>query len=245
MLDRSVDPRRAAALLVLLAATAAPSLAQVSAVAYPAPQNVIVLDASATTEVANDWLTVVFGTTREGSDASAVQSQLRQALDAALAEARKAARPGQVEVRTGNFSLYPRQAPRTGGLAGWQGSAELIVEGRDTAAIVQLGGRIQTMTVSRVGFSLSREAREKVEGELTAEAIARFRAKADAVTREFGQGAWSVREVQVSGGGPPGGVPVYRTQMARAASADEALPVEAGRATVSVTVSGSVQMSPR
>ena len=47
-------------------------------------------------------------TTREGQDAATVQSQLKQALDAALAEARKAARPGQVEVQTGNFSLYPR-----------------------------------------------------------------------------------------------------------------------------------------
>ena len=34
------------------------------------------------------------------------------------------------------------------------------------------------MTIARVGYSLSRESREKVEGELAAQAIGRYRAKA-------------------------------------------------------------------
>jgi hypothetical protein len=37
-----------------------------------------------------------------------VQTQLKAALDAALAEAKKSAQPGQLDVRTGNFSLSPR-----------------------------------------------------------------------------------------------------------------------------------------
>ena len=82
-------------------------------------------------EVTKDVLAIAFNTTREGSDAGAVQSQLKQALETALAEARKAARPGQVDVRTGNFSLYPRYSPK-GGINGWQGSAEMIVEGIKT-----------------------------------------------------------------------------------------------------------------
>ncbi len=89
-----------------------------------------------------------------------MQSQLKQALDAALAEARKAARPGQVEVQTGNFSLYPRYAGQGQRINGWQGTAELVVEGRDMPAIGQLTGRITTMTIARVGYGLSRERRE-------------------------------------------------------------------------------------
>ena len=45
---------------------------------------------------------------RKAPTPNAVQAQLKQALDAALAEAKKAARPGQVDVQTGNFSLFPR-----------------------------------------------------------------------------------------------------------------------------------------
>jgi predicted secreted protein len=193
----------------------------------------------------------VLSTAREGADAAAVQAQLRQALDAALAEARKAARPGQVEVSTGAFSLYPRYAnpvPGSSGaasrsIAGWQGSTELVIQGRDSAAIAQLAGRIPTLTIARVGFTLSREAREAVEGDVSAQAIARFRKQADAVTRQFGFHDYTVREVTVSGNdAPPGGpVPVMRVQGMRA-SAEDALPVEAGKALVTATVSGSVQM---
>jgi predicted secreted protein len=207
----------------------------------PAPQNVVSLSASATVEVTKDLLTVVFSTTREGSDAAAVQSQLKQALDAALAEARKVAKPGQVEVQTGNFALYPRYSPK-GGINGWQGSAELVVEGRDTQAVAQLTGRIPTMSIARVSFSLSREAREKLDAEVSALAINNFRARAETTSKHFGFSGYTLREVQVSGSDPGGPMPMMRAQASRMAS-DEALPIEAGKANVTVMVNGSVQMT--
>ena len=150
----------------------------------PPPQGVLGLSANASVEVAKDLLAVTFSTTREGSDANTVQAQLKQALDAALAEAKKAARPGQVDVQTGNFSLYPRYANATGAsrapaITGWQGSAEVIVEGRDMAAIGQLTGRITTMTIARVAYRLSREASQRVEADVVAEAIARISRQGD------------------------------------------------------------------
>lgn len=221
--------------------------------AVPPPQNVVSLSASASTEVTMDRLSVTFGTTREGAEAAGVQAQLRQALEGALDEARKAARPGELEVRTGGFALHPRYAPPNprnsgsglpGGIVGWQGSTELIVEGRDTEAIARLTGRIRTLNITRVGWSLSREARERVESELAAQAIDRFRARADAVARQFGFAGWTLREASVSTSDAPPGVqlPLMRAQALRAAG-DETLPVEAGKAQVSAGVSGSVQLT--
>ena len=208
----------------------------------PVPQNVLTLNTQATVEVVRDVLGVAFATTREGSDAAAVQAQLKQALEAALAEARKVAKPGQIDVQTGQFSLYPRYAPK-GGIAGWQGSAELLVEGRDTQGVAQLAGRIQTLTIARVGYRLSREAREKVEAEVAAEAIARFRNRAEAYAKQFGFAGYSLREVVVSGSEPQPmqGQAMARTSMA-SASAEAALPTEAGKASVSASVSGSIQL---
>jgi len=77
------------------------------------PQGVLGLSASASVEVAKDVLTVAFATTKEGADANLVQAQLKEALDAALAEARKVAKPGQLDVQTGNFSIYPRYVNAT------------------------------------------------------------------------------------------------------------------------------------
>jgi len=211
------------------------------------PSGVLVLSASASVEVANDVLAVTLSATRDGPDATAVQSAMKLALDAALAEARKAARPnGQLEVHTGNFSLFPRYSNK-GQVAGWQGTAELVIEGKDLPAIAQLTGRINALpnalTVSRVAYRLSKEQREKVEADVAAQAIERYRAKAAEYAKQFGYGGYTLREVNVSSNEPPpyAPVPMMRAK-AMSASADESLPVEPGKGTVAATVSGSVQM---
>lgn len=206
------------------------------------PQGVVSLSASASIEVTKDLLTVNLTTTREGQDAAGVQAQLKQALDAALAEARKAARPGQLDVQTGNFALSPRYTNK-GGISGWQGSAELVIEGRDMQAIGQLTGRITTLTIARVAYNLSRSLREKVEADASAQAIASYRAKAADYARQFGYAGYVIREVNVASGEPVAyaSAPMLRSK-AMSASSDESLPVEAGKGTVTVMVSGTVQM---
>jgi predicted secreted protein len=218
-----------------------PAQAQVQTAAA-APLNLLSLSASASVEVTMDTLTVAFSANGEGADAAVVQGQLKRALDVALAEARKVAKAGAIEVQTGNFALFPRYTPK-GVANGWRGSAEMQVSGRDTAGIAQLSGRISTMSMARVGYTLSREARDKLEAEVSAQAILLFRARAEAMSQQFGFKGYSLREVQVSGGEPPRFSPApMMLAKAAMASADEALPVEAGKASVSTTVSGTVQM---
>jgi predicted secreted protein len=233
---------RRAALAALFGAASA--CAQVP----PPPAGVLSVTTTATVEVTKDVMTVVFNTTRDGADAQGVQSALKQALDAALAEARKIAKPGQVEAQTGNFSLYPRYSnPKPGGqvsIVGWQGSAELQVQGKDTAAIAQLTGKIGTMSIARVGYTLSKEAREKVEAEVTARAIADWRTKAQQMSQQFGYAGYAVREVSVSANEPGGEPqPMLRARVTSMADSGDSLPAQAGKGEITVTVSGSAQMS--
>ncbi|MCZ2496594.1 DUF541 domain-containing protein [Xylophilus sp. Kf1] len=206
------------------------------------PQNVVQLSAEGQVEVAQDMLSMVLSTTKEGSDPGTVQNQLKSALDAALAEARKTAQPGQMDVRTGSFGLYPRYA-KDGKIASWQGSAELVLEGRDFARITAAAGKISTMTLSRTGFGLSREQRSKVEGDAQSQAIERFKAKATDLSRSFGFKTYALREVAVntSDSQPMPRAPRMMAMEAKMAS-DAPVPVEAGKSTVTVNVSGSVQM---
>jgi len=226
-----------AALLLCAGAVAQQSLVAV-------PHNLVQLSASASVDVPQDLLTISLGTTREGLDAATVQSQLRTALESALAEAGKAALPGQMEVRTGNFSLYPRYG-RDGKINGWQGSNELVLEGRDFARISATAGKIQTLTLGGVVFGLSREQRAKVEGQAQALAIERFKTRATEIARGFGFGGFSLREVSVNAN-DQGFVPRPRlvAMEARVTSADAPVPVEPGKSAVVVTVSGSVQLLP-
>lgn len=206
------------------------------------PQNVLQLSTTGTVEVQQDLLTLNLTATRDGADAGTVQTQLKAALETALAEAKKSAVPGQMDVRTGNFALYPRYG-RDSKISGWAGSAELVLEGRDFPRITGTAGRIQTMAMGGVGFGLSREQRAKVEGEAQAIAIERFKAKATELARGFGFTGYSLREVSVNSNdqGYPRPPRMLGMEM-KAAQADSPVPVEAGKSSVVVTVSGSVQL---
>lgn len=221
-------------------ALAAASLG-LAAQTLPPPQNVLQLQASHAVEVQQDLLTLTLTTAREGTDPAVVQTQLKNAVDAALAEARKSAQPGQMDVRTGNFALYPRHN-RDGKMTGWTGTAELVLEGRDFPRITQTAGRIQTMTMGGVQFGLSREQRARAESQAQSTAIERFQAKASELAKSFGFGGYTLREVAVNAN-EPGFQPRFRmaAQEARVAS-DAAVPVEPGKSEVVVTVSGSVQL---
>ena len=225
---------------VALAVVAASAFAQ--PLAHVPVQNVVQLAASGSLEVQQDLLTVSMTAIREGSDATAIQAQLKAALDSALLEAKKTAQPGQLDVRTGNFSLYPRYG-RDGKITAWQGTTELVLEGRDFARISAAAGKIQTMTLGQVVFGLSREQRLKVEGDAQNQAIDRFKARAADIAKSFGFATYTLKEVAVNTGDQ---TYVPRPRMmameAKASTSDAPVPVEAGKATVTVTVSGSVQL---
>ncbi len=215
--------------------------------ATPAPpemRNVVQLSASGTVEAQQDLLVVTLATSKEGTDAAGVQTQLKQALDTALAEAKRNAQPGLLDVRTGPFGLYPRYG-KDGKINGWQGRAELVLEGRDFSRITTTAGKVQTMAISQVAFALSREARAKVETEAQTQAIEQFKSRAAELAKGFGFANYSLREVAVNSNEmSPGPRPRMMAMESKASSmsADSAVPVEAGKAQVVVTVSGSVQM---
>jgi predicted secreted protein len=220
-------------------AAAGSVLAQTAVV--PAPQNVLQLMAAGAVEVQQDLLSMTLTTTRDAADAATVQAQLKTALDAALAEAKKSAQPGQLDVRTGNFSLSPRYT-KDGKINGWQGSTELVLEGRDFPRITQAAGRVTTLTVGNVGFGLSREQRAKTEAEAQNIAIDNFKQKAGELAKGFGFSGYTLREVSVNANDSGPIRPRMMAMQAKSFSSDSAVPVEAGKTSVVVNVSGSVQL---
>ncbi len=209
----------------------------------PMPRDVVQFTATATLEARQDQLSVTLRATREGGDPAVVQQQLKALLDAALAEARPAAQPGALEVRSGNFSLFPR-SNRDGRISTWQGTAELVLSGSDLERIAALAGRVQGMAVAQTVFGLSREQRERLEQQAQAQAIERFRARATDIARGFGFSGYSLREININSQEQGAQIrPRFLAMEAKSSmSSDAPLPVEAGQAQVQVTVSGSVQL---
>lgn len=208
----------------------------------PSPAQRVNLSAQSSVQVAQDLLTMTLSTTREGTDPQGVQNQLKAALDTGLVLAKKDARAPFMEVRTGRFGLAPRYN-RDGKMTGWQGTAELVLEGQDVARISETAGKLTSLTVASVSFGLTPAQRQAAQAQAQNQAISLFRQRATEIAKAFDFGAYTLGEVSVNfeEGLPPG----YRGPMmaARAVSAEAApMPVEAGLASVSVTVSGSVQL---
>lgn len=229
------------ALAALLLASATAASAQTAT--PPEPRNVIHLSANGSVEAQQDWLTVTLSTTREGTDASAVQSYLRQAVDSALTEVKKTAQSGAMEVRSGAFNLRPRYA-NDGKINGWVGTSELVLEGSDFARIGTAAAKAQPLTIASLDFSLSRQARAQLETQAQALAIANFKTRAGEIARGFGFAEYSLRDVNV---GTSDQQYTPRPRMAAMSlksdmSAAAPVPMESGKTLVMVTVSGSVQL---
>ena len=119
------------------------------------------------------------------------------------------------------------------------------ITSKDFAAASKLAGQLANqMQVQNVNFTLSREARTAAEAKLIDQAVNAFRDKALATTKLFGYTSYTIRDVHVSeGSNNPGPRPMMARMAAAPASFDSApVPIEGGKAQVTVTVSGAVQM---
>lgn len=210
-----------------------------------APRNVVQLGASGMVEVNQDWLQLNLSTSREGSDATAVQKQLQQVVDAAMRGLKPQAQGQEMQVRSGSFGVYPRHS-NDGKIKGWQGRAEIVLEGKDFARISQAAAQVKDMAIAGMGFGLSREGREKVLEQAQSQAIENFKQRADSLAKQFGFGSYTLREVSVNSQDSHYAPRMQRANVGRAASAKmemaDPLPVEAGKEQVTVNVSGSVQL---
>jgi len=204
------------------------------------------LSARAQQRVPHDWLSVTVAARQQGSDAAAVQAQLARALDNAMAQLRPQLRPGQLEATSVGVQVQPRYG-REGQIVGWQGSAELLLQGRDVGQVASIASQLPGLVITGLQLSLSRDAIVRTEAALREQAIAAFRRQALEVARAFGYAGYALGEIHVSAATPDGGPPrpLLRAQAMSAAEAAPVLTVEPGQTTLEVTVSGSIRLTAR
>jgi predicted secreted protein len=205
--------------------------------------NVVTFDANATAEVAVDTLTVTLFTEEQGPDPAPLAARANARLEQALGTAKS--EPG-VEARSGSYQTTPVY-DRASQITGWRVRAELVLEGRDFKTVSALAGKLQpTMKIAGMAFSLSRPARERAEAALLAEALRKFQARAEAIAKTVGFPGYTLGQITVRSEGPMV-QPVAFRAMAVAQMADGVgppPPMEGGKNSVSVIVSGSVVLGP-
>lgn len=204
-------------------------------------QQLLHLSASEQTEVQQDWLVMTLGVQKEGPQASGIQKQLNTMVAAALAVASPSIKPGLLELSTGSMNVSPRYG-REGKINGWQGSAQVVLQGRDAEQITLLASKLQDLTVSQINWKLSAEQRNEAEMRIQTQAVERFKIKARALTQQFGFANYTLKEVSVSGQETGEGVMPRMAMVQMDDSAASPVPTLPGKSRVVVNITGSIQM---
>jgi len=202
--------------------------------------NLVRLDASATAEVKNDQMRVDLVVEHNARDAGAlpelVNNDMRWALEAS-------AKRSAVRAQTGEYSTQPEYASTR--IVGWRAIQELRLEGEDFAAVSALVTELQQkLQVRSMSFVPTRATRLKAEAELTREALKAFAERAKLIAESMGAKGYEVVDINVGSAPEP---MLYRTRgvsmMAMAADAAPApVAVESGTASITVSVSGQIQL---
>ncbi len=177
----------------------------------------------------------------EAQDANA--GELARRVNRAIAGGLQTAKSyPAVKAQTGTTSTSPVYGKNGRSIEAWRMRSELLLESRDMAALSELLGKLQaTLAIGQLTLLPAPETRKKAEDEATLDAIAAFQARATLVAKAMNK-TFRVRQMAINAGGG-GRPPVYMMEQSKMMSAAAApMPVEAGDTTLTVNITGQIEL---
>lgn len=222
----------AAPLLLLLFAMPA-----TAATSDEAMLTTIELSAEAARPAANDLTRASVFAEASGATASELANRVNSQISDALKTAKAYT---HVKTQSGATHSYPIYA-KDNKIEGWRMRSELTLESRDSAALSELLGKLQTsLGVANLMLLPSPEAREEAESKAIIDAIAAFKLRAKTVADALGR-SYRIKLLSINSNGRPAGPPMMR---AAAMAADAtAMPIEAGETQIRATISGQIVLT--
>jgi predicted secreted protein len=197
------------------------------------------IEVSAAKEVLQDQVRVVFSAQAVGSTAAEVNRKLSDALNQARANFKI---PAAVELSTGGFSVYLDYG-KDNKPKGWAGRASLVVDSKAlesvSLVIEHLG---QSLAISSVQFSLSRDARREQQNLLMQDLAAEFAARAALAAQAFGFSGYHVVALDFTDGADFSARPTMQRMVAAPLMADAgpAVTLEPSMTSVEISVKGQI-----
>ena len=221
---------------VLLASFAIAASAQDS----PPQYDRVDLTVTAEREVENDVMVAVVYAEVEDNNQARAADQVNQAIRFAADRARATSGIAQETLRYTTRPVYANDRR----IVGWVARQSLRLEATDAAVLSTLLGELQTrVAIESMSSKLSKAARDTVEDEVIAEAIAQFRRRATQIAAEFDRDSYRLVHINV---GSYAAVPAEaQMRLAYAVAADAAVAqptIEAGVQTVTVSVNGTIEL---
>lgn len=220
-------------LLAALLALSAPALAE------PAKATTIDLSAEAGSKAEND-----LGRAQLYFEASDKNAQtLAGKVNRAIADALETAKPfTSVMTSTAGSTTYPIHDRDGNRIEGWRMRSTIELESRDMAALSALIGQLQqTLLISSVNMQPAPETRAKATNVAAVDAIRAFEERAEVLANALGK-RYRIRHLSVQHTGSPPVYPMMRASPMSFAK-DESAPLQGGQSEITVTVSGTVELT--
>lgn len=201
--------------------------------------NRVQLQAQQLESVGNDTMHVSLNSFGEARDPAGLAARINEDMAWALEIAK---RHEGVTVGTGGYRTYPVYSDNE--LKGWRGEQSLELEGRDSRVMSRLVGELQDkLQVNSMSFSVSDEKRSEVENRLIGRALDAFKARAAIVVGNLHASGYRIVDISIGTASqrPPAPYPVGA--MAAPMKAESRVAVESGESDISVSVSGTIELS--
>lgn len=171
------------------------------------------IDETATMDVDSDTAIIRFTVETEGKESKVAQNQNSEKVDAVI-KALKNLGLKDDELQTSNYNIYPnrnynRGTPRYGEIVSYTVTHTIVVETKKldkVGDILDKGVEAGANRIDSFDFTLSREAKDELIGDLLAEAAKSARVKADSLAEALDTKVVAVHQVNVGNSYTP----VYR-----------------------------------
>ncbi len=199
--------------------------------------NRVHLQATSNAEVSNDLMQVHLAVELENTDPVKLAEQVNSTMAWALNKLKPVKR---IKHQTGGY--YTQPVYHKTAIQRWRANQQLKLESADSKLLARLTAELQKkLVIKRMHFRVSDAARRDAENRLITQALDAFKARADIVRKNLGAKAYRIVNVNVN---TSGAViqPVMRDRFSMAQTAATPVQAAGGSSTVTVTVSGLVQL---
>ena len=195
------------------------------------------LSVSATAQLENDTMVATVFAQEEGSQAASLSAVVNQRIRNALELVKK---HPQIKHQTNAYSSNPIY--NNNKISGWRVSQSLRLESSDMALMSEVLGKLQSdLALQSMQFTVSPASKNKQDEKLIDEALEAFSTRAQQVVKKLERRNYKIVDINISTSGAIGVRPQYQMR-AMAMDAESSPAVSAGEQTVTVTVSGNIEL---
>lgn len=196
------------------------------------------LSVSASAQLENDTMVATVYAQEEGSKAAElsniVNQRIRRALDLVKTHP-------EIKHQTNTYSSRPIYSNKK--IKGWRVSQSLRLESKDMTLMSDVLGKLQSdLALQSMQFTVSPDSKNQQDEKLIDKALQAFEKRAQQVVKKLGRKNYKIVDINISTSGLRGVRQQYPMRAMTMDAAESAPAISAGEQTVSVTVSGNIEL---